>query len=188
LHRLHRRLAQFGAHLLVEFHARRDLDDLLVPPLHRTIAFVQVNDVAMLVAENLDLDVFRARNVALEEHRGIAEGATGFALRFIEQIREIAGLVHHAHPATTAAECRFDDERETNLLRDLQRFTAIFDRVFRARQYRDIDDFLRERAGGGFVAHVAQQFHARPDERDARLGARLGELGVLRQEIRSRDG
>jgi hypothetical protein len=122
---LHRRLAQFRADFLVEFDAGRDLDDLLMPTLHRAIAFVQVNHVAVLVAENLDLDVFRARNVAFEEHRRIAERATRLTLRFIEQVRQIAGLVHHAHPATTAAERRFDDERETNLLRRLQRLGAI---------------------------------------------------------------
>ena len=58
-----------------------------MPPLHRAITLVQVNNVAVLVAENLHLDVFRARNVTLQKYRRIAKGATRLALRFIEQIR-----------------------------------------------------------------------------------------------------
>ena len=58
----------------------------------------------MRVAEDLHLDVLGARDVALEEDRGIAEGAPGFALRLVEHAVEIAGLVHDAHAASAAAE------------------------------------------------------------------------------------
>jgi len=46
---------------------------------------VQVDDVAVLVAENLHLDVLGVRNIFFEEHRRVAERALGFRLRFVEQ-------------------------------------------------------------------------------------------------------
>src|SRR4029077_18721855 len=49
------------AHLLTQFWRQRDggrlLDDLLMPPLDRTFALTQMNDVVLLVAEDLELDV-----------------------------------------------------------------------------------------------------------------------------------
>ena len=63
-----------------------------------------MDHVAVLVAEDLHLDVLRVRNVFLEEHRRIAERASRFSLRFVEQIREITGFVHDPHAASTAAE------------------------------------------------------------------------------------
>ena len=41
----------------VEVVSRRDLDDLLVPALHRAVAFVKVDEVSVAVAQDLDLDV-----------------------------------------------------------------------------------------------------------------------------------
>ena len=102
-------------------------------------------------------------------------------MRFGEQIREIARLVNHAHAATAAAKRGLDDQRKANLLRDLQRFATVFNRVFRARQHRHVD-LLRKRAGGGFVAHVAEQIHARADENNSRLLARFRKIRVLGQK------
>ncbi len=75
-----------------ERDGRRDFNDLLMPALHRAIALVQMHHVAVLVAENLHLDVLGARNVFFQKHRRIAERAARLALRLIQQIREIAGF------------------------------------------------------------------------------------------------
>ena len=64
--------------------ARRDLDHFLMPPLHRAIAFPQVDEVAVPVAEDLHFDVLGPGDVALEEDFGPAEGGAGFALGFFE--------------------------------------------------------------------------------------------------------
>jgi hypothetical protein len=49
-------LSQHG----IELRCRRDLDDLLVPDLNRAIAFVQVDDVAVTIGQNLYFDVPRS--------------------------------------------------------------------------------------------------------------------------------
>ena len=65
----------------VDRRRRRLLDDLLVAALDRALALEAVDDVAVRVAEDLDLDVARAVEVALDEERAVAEGALGLAAR-----------------------------------------------------------------------------------------------------------
>ena len=86
-----------------------------MPPLHRAIALVQVQDIAVTVAENLDFDVPRAADVALEKNRVVAESCASFTPRFFEPPRKVPGLLHDAHPAATATERRFDDERKSDV-------------------------------------------------------------------------
>jgi hypothetical protein len=42
-----------------QIDARRDLDDFLMPPLHRAVALPKVHEVPVRVAEDLHLDVLR---------------------------------------------------------------------------------------------------------------------------------
>ena len=58
----------------------RFLDHLLVAALERAIAFEQMNDIAMTIAEYLHLDMTRALNPFLDEHDIIAKTRLGLAL------------------------------------------------------------------------------------------------------------
>ena len=180
-----RGLAQLGHDFFREPVARRNLDHLLVPALHGAVALVEMDDIAVLVAEDLHLDVLRAGNVFFEKHRRIAERATGLRLRFIEQAGEIGSLLDDAHAAAAAAEGRLDDERKADRLRRLQRFLAIGDRLLGARQHGHVDAF-RQGAGGGLVAHHLEQFGARTDKDQTGLGAGAGEVGVFRKKTVAR--
>ena len=51
--------AQLAAQLLGDRDRRRLLDQLLVPPLDRALALAEMDDVAVMVAEHLELDVAR---------------------------------------------------------------------------------------------------------------------------------
>ena len=53
------------------------LDELLVAPLHRAVALEQVDQVAVIVAQQLHLDVRCVFQVALEIQAGAAESAGG---------------------------------------------------------------------------------------------------------------
>ena len=57
----------------------RLLEHLLVAPLHRAVALGQVDAVPVGVAQDLDLDVPRVLDVALEQHRVVAERRQGLA-------------------------------------------------------------------------------------------------------------
>ena len=73
------RVAHLRALLRVERRRRRLFEDLLMPPLNRAVAFPERGDVTMRVGEQLDLDVPRALEVALEEYGVIAERSRRFA-------------------------------------------------------------------------------------------------------------
>ena len=60
---------------------RRLLDHLLVPPLDRALALDERHDGAEAIAEQLDLDVTRTRQPALEVHARVAERGAGLRPR-----------------------------------------------------------------------------------------------------------
>ena len=66
-------LAHGGARLGVKERARRLLDDLLVTPLDRAFALAQIQHMALVVAEHLDLDVARLLDVFLDENAVVGE-------------------------------------------------------------------------------------------------------------------
>ncbi len=77
---------------------RRDLDDLLVPALNRAVALVKMHQVAVLVAQNLDLDVLGLADELLDEDVGHAEGRAGLAPRLVE--RGVEGVRPTRPPAS----------------------------------------------------------------------------------------
>ena len=174
-------VAEFLAHFRIEVHRRRDFDDFLIAPLHRTIALVQMDDIAVLVTEDLHLDVFGSRNVAFEENGGIAKGIERLVLRLGQQARQQRWFFHHPHATATAAESRFDDQREADFMGGDQRLIGIGDRLFRAGQGGNVE-LVRQRAGRRFVAHVFQKVGRRADESDAFAGTGAGECGVFGEE------
>ena len=176
-----RRRAQLVPHRFIQRNARSNLHHLLITPLHRAIALVQMQNIAVLIAQNLHFNVLGVLHVLLEEHRRVAERAARLASRFIEQPLQILGFMHHPHPTPATTEGSFDDQRKPNLLRDLHRLGAGFNCVIRTRKHRHASG-LGQRARLGFVAHLPQQLRARPHKCQPRLNARLGEIGVLGQK------
>ena len=75
----------------VEVGGRRDLDDLLMAPLHGAIALEEVDQVAVLVAEQLHFDVAGAADELFEEDVGDAEGGAGLAAGLVEGVVELVG-------------------------------------------------------------------------------------------------
>ena len=59
----HGGIAEFFANSGIEADAGGNFDDFLVAALDRAIAFMQMKDMAVAIAEDLDFDVFGARNV-----------------------------------------------------------------------------------------------------------------------------
>ena len=70
-----RRVEQLGAHARCAFDERRGrfFDDLLVAALNGALAFADRPHGAVRVGEHLDLDVVAGGQVALAEHRRVAE-------------------------------------------------------------------------------------------------------------------
>ncbi len=149
---LHRCIGKLRTNLLGKPYCRRDLDDLLMTPLHRAIALIQVQDIALLVPDYLDLDVFRSPDIALEEHCGVAERRHRFLARLLQPRLELRRRVDDPHAAAAASECSFDDQRKTDR-RAIASASSLdgIDRLLRSGNYRNIR-LLGQLSGCGFIA------------------------------------
>ena len=76
-----------------------DLHDFLVAPLNGAVALKQVDESAVLVAEELDFDVPGAADELFEEHVRDAEGRAGFAPSLVQGVVEFVGRQGDAHAA-----------------------------------------------------------------------------------------
>ena len=95
-------------HDRVEMRCRRDLDDLLVPPLDAAIALTEVDDASCVVAEHLHLDVAHTGDVLLDVEPPIAERGARLGLASRERLGQVAAIAHHAHAAAATARDRLD--------------------------------------------------------------------------------
>ncbi|GIW74714.1 MAG: hypothetical protein KatS3mg103_1236 [Phycisphaerales bacterium] len=79
------------------------LDELLVAALHGAVALEEVDGVAVLVAQDLDLDVAGVLEELLDEDAAVAEGGLGFLLGLLDVGAQGRLVVADAHaPAAPA--------------------------------------------------------------------------------------
>ena len=149
--------------------------------LHGTVSFEEVDDVAVAVSEDLNLDVFGPGDVFFEEYGRVAESALGLALGLIKKTGQFRLLLDHSHASTAAAEGRLDDEGEADFAGGLHGLIPIGDGLIRAGQG-GYANALGHGPCGRLVAHHVQKLWAGSNEGDARLGAGAGEGWVLAQE------
>ncbi|MPL82810.1 hypothetical protein SDC9_28759 [bioreactor metagenome] len=178
-------LAHRLARRRVEERRGRLFDDLLVAALDRAFALVQIDAVAVLVAEHLDLDVARLGHELLDEDAVVAEARRGLVLRAFKAFAGFLLVPGDAHALAAAAGRSLDHHRIADLVRDLHRFLGVGDQPHVARNRRDAR-FLGQLLRGDLVAHRLDRGRRRPDEDDAFLLQRLGELHVLGQEAVAR--
>ena len=158
---------------LVGERRRRLLEHLLVPALDRALALAEVDEVAVGVAQHLDLEVAGAGHVALEEHPVVAEGAEGLPLRRRHGLVEVGGGLDEVHALAATAGGRLHEQRVADRL--------AVGRVVGGREGRDPGGHGRL-LGGQLVAHGAHHVGGRPyPDQACRLDG-LGEAGVLGQE------
>ena len=149
--------------------------------LDRALALAQVDDVAVRVAQHLDLDVARPLDEALDEHARIAEARLRLAGRTREAIPALAVVAREAHPLATAARGGLDHHRVADLARELHRVVGAFDFAGVTGNRRDLG-LLCKALRRDLVAHRAHRVRLWTDERDARFCERLGEVRLLGQE------
>jgi len=92
-------VAQFG----IEPRGGRLFQHFLVATLHRAVAFAQVHSIAMLVCENLDLDMTRRLQELFHVNHGIAEEALRFRAGHGDGVQQRRLAMHHAHATPAAA-------------------------------------------------------------------------------------
>ena len=152
---------------------RRLLDDLLVAPLDRALAFAQVDEVAVGVAEHLDLDVPRPPDIALEKDPVVAEAALGLPAGGRQRFVEVGRRFDDAHALAPAARRRFHQQRVADAVRRSG--------VVRTGQGRHLG-FFGQGPGGDLVAHLFDGLGRRPHPRQTRGDHLCSEGRVLREE------
>ena len=162
------------------------LDQFLVPPLHRAIALPQVDDVAVVVGDHLDLDVAGMLDVFFEIDVAVAERGLGLGLGLLEGGLQRQIVQGDAHAAPAAAGRRLDQHRKTQLVGQRHGLRLALDQSLAAGHGGDVD-FLGQFSGGVLVAHQGHRLVRRPDELDLATAANLGEMRRSRPENRSPD-
>ncbi len=168
------------AQLVVERGRRRLLDQLLVAALHRALALAAREDVAVVVAEHLDLDVARRRDDLLDVERAVAERRLRLARRALVGVTEIAGFRHEAHAFAAAARRRLEQHREAELLGRRARVDRPGDALGARHERNAGGAHLRLRAR--LVPHPLHHVRGRADEDEVVVLAGADEVGVLGEE------
>ncbi|MNV43416.1 hypothetical protein D3C71_1351280 [compost metagenome] len=109
-----------------EHRARRLLDKLLPPALHRAVTFAQIHHIAVIVGDNLDLDMLHARQVFLQVYTGIAERLLGFLLGRGDLLDQRLLVLGNANSLASAAGSRLDDDRVADLPSEPDRIIHVF--------------------------------------------------------------
>src|SRR4051794_36640393 len=99
---------------------------------------MQVNDIAVLVTEDLHLDVLGVRDVLLEENGSITKSTLCLSLGLIQQASQIRRFLHYSHPSSASAKSCFDNQRKPNGARHFQCLVTVAQRFFSAWQGRDV--------------------------------------------------
>ena len=165
---------------------RRLLDQLLVAALDRAVALAEMDHVAVAVGEDLDLDVARVGQVALEVDRRVGEELLAFAAGALERGLELVLVERDAKALAAAAARRLDRDRVADLGVDhLRRGVDVGDRLGRSRDDRHARG-LHQLARPRLRAHRVDRARGRADEDDPGLLAGAREVGVLGKEAVAR--
>ena len=179
------RLHGGGAHRVLDAVGqrgrRRLLDQLLVAPLRRAVAGRHPHDVALLVADDLHLDVAGPGEVALDVDLVTAEEVLRLALGAGHRLVDVGRRLDDLHPPPAAAEGGLDGDRPAVLVAEVADLVGRCGELGGARHDRR-SAAQRGLAARHLVAHLLDRLGRRADERHAHVRDRPGEVGVLAEE------
>ena len=140
-----------------------------------------MNHIAVLIGQNLNFHVSRSGQVFFEVDPGIAEVGFGLLLSRPDGASQFIFAVNDTHSFSAASGGRLNHHRITDRCRRLQRGIQILDHSLRSRHDRHSRLFHRL-PGGRLIPHFADRIGMGTDEGDAARGAKLGKIGIFRQE------
>ena len=140
-----------------------------------------MHDVAVLVAEDLELHVARPIEVLLDVDPALAERLLRLGARLVERAAQRDPVARHAHAAPAAAGGRLDEHGITDLVGHPHRLLLVLDQPVGTGHDRHLGG-RGAIARGRLVPQLANRVTVRPDELDAVVATGVGELAVLAQE------
>ena len=169
----------------VEIGRRRALDHFLVAPLDRAVAFEQVDEATVGVAQKLHFDVPGAPDELFQIDFILAEGRLGFAFAGLNGVEQLVLAFDRPHAPAAAAPGRLEHDRIADCRRQPFHFIRVVGKRFgRGHDWHANGD--REIARGDLVAERAHGLRSGPDEEDAMVGAGFREFRALRQKAVTR--
>ncbi len=140
-----------------------------------------MDDTAVPVAEDLDLDMARIGDEFFDEHPVVAERGFGLGAGARKTLRDLVAAVCDPHALAAAAGRGLDHHRIADLVGDPQRLGFVGDRAEMAGHGRHLGlggELLRL----DLVAHGGDGGRVRPNEDDAGSRQRLRKFRTLREE------
>ena len=173
------------AHLLPQLGGQgaggRLLQHLLVAALDGAVPLPQLDHMAHLVGHDLELDVLGVEDQLFQVHLAAAKAGHRLAAGLLKEGDQLVGLKDAAHPAPAAAGRGLDEDRIADGIGQGLGLFGGGHRAVRAGHHRH-PRLLHQPAGGGLVAHGADDVPGGADEGDAGLRAGVGKLVVLAQK------
>jgi hypothetical protein len=166
---------------LGEYRGPGFLDHLLVPALDGAVPHARRPDIAVVVGDDLDLNVAGIGDKAFEEHDRVTERALRLALRALERDFEFVRGEHLADTAAAAATTGFDDQRIADGLCVAAGVVPGLDRATAPRCKRNAY-LLGQKFGFDLVAQCPHGGGGRADERQLQARAELSEGDVFGDE------
>ena len=165
--------------------SRCEFDNLLVPSLYGAVSFIQVDQIAVFVAQHLDFYVFRPFDVLFDEHIIDSEGFLCFAFCASEFFSYLIRCPDDPHASSTAARGSFEHYRITAFRSDFFSFVFVFDVLIYSRNSR-YTYFVSDQLRLYLVTQSLHHFVSRSDELYAGFCACFGECCVFGKESISR--
>ncbi len=153
----------------------------MIAALDGAFAFAQIDDVAVLIAKNLNFDMARLSDKFFYKDAVIAEGRLGFIARELEAFAGFFVVPCNAHTLAAAASRGLDHHRIADFACDLDRLVRIFNQPHMARNGGNTC-FRCEFFGGDLVSHGFNRVHRRSDECDIGGFQRFGKTWVFGQK------
>ena len=183
------RTAHEGHREIAHAHAQRRgdegrgalFDHLLVPSLDGALALEEVDGVAVLVGQDLDLDVAGPLDHLLHVDPVVAKGALGFAAGTGRGRDEVAGRGHEAHALASAPRRRLQHHREPEGA-GLARDGGVVRERLQGPGTTGSPGGHRRAPGGGLLPEEGHGVAAGADEDEPRRGTVAREVGVLGEE------
>src|SRR5262249_5858185 len=155
------------------------LPDLLIAALQRAVALAQMDSAAVAVAQHLDFDVARVREIFLEIKRVVAERGLGLSARSRQRGDELVRPVRHLHAAPAGS--GMEQNRKAEAIPARYRLPVGGQDAIRSRPDRHAEALSRA-PGFDLVAHQADMGGLGTNEVNVVLGENFSKARVLREK------
>ena len=141
-----------------------------MPPLQGTFPLEQRQQIAVTVADDLNLDVARVFDEFFDQQAVVAEGGLGLALGTCDRRGKLTGRTHDAHAAPAASRRRLDQNGKTDLVGGLRQCRLVLGFAVIAGHQRHAGLF-HQHFGARFRPHCGHHGSGGTDEYQSGIGA-----------------